>query len=63
MVDQTLDEVRAVQEANKGRRHQEIKNAYKRKISNFIKECSVQNLEKIVTLIDKEEDKNEHNET
>lgn len=63
MVDQTLDEVRAVQEANKGRRHLEIKNTYKRKISNFIKECSVQSLEKIVTLIDKEEDKNEHNET
>ena len=63
MVDQTLDEVRAVQEANKGRRHLELKNNYKRKISNFIKECSVQSLEKIVTLIDKEEDKNEHNET
>jgi hypothetical protein len=57
MVDQTLDEVRAVQESNKGRRHQEIKNAYKRKISGFIKDCSVQNLEKIVTLIEKEEDK------
>jgi len=57
MVDQTLDEVRAVQEANKGRRHQEIKNAYKRKIANFTKDCSVQSLEKIVTLIEKEEEK------
>jgi len=57
MVDQSLDDVRAVQEANKGRRHQEIKNAYKRKITNFTKDCSVQSLEKIVTLIEKEEDK------
>lgn len=57
MVDQTLEEIRAVQEVNKGRRHQEIKNAYRRKISSFIKDCSVQSLEKIVTLIEKEEDK------
>jgi len=64
MVDQTLDEVRAVQEANKGRRHAELKSAYKRKISGFIKNCSVQSLEKIVTLIEKEEDNHyEHNET
>ena len=57
MVDQTLDEIRAVQEANKGRRHDEIKNAYKKRISNFTKDCSVQSLEKIVTIIEKEEDK------
>lgn len=56
MVDQTLDEVRAVQEANRGRRHEELKSSYKRKISGFIKKCSVQSLEKIVTLIEKEEE-------
>ena len=28
MVDQTLDEIRAVQEKNRGRRHQELKNNY-----------------------------------
>ena len=56
MVDQTLDEIRAVQEKNRGRRHQELKNNYRRKISRFILDCPVQSLEKIVTLIDKEKE-------
>ena len=56
MVDQTLDEVRAVQEANRGRRHEELKNMHRRKISGFIKKCPVQSLEKIVKLIEKEEE-------
>jgi len=63
MVDQTLDVIRAVQEVNKGRRHQELKNIYRKKISNFTKDCSVQSLEKIVTLIEKEEDNHEYNKT
>jgi len=56
MVDQTLDEVRAVQEKNRGRRHQELKNNYRSKINKYILNCPVQSLEKIVTLIEKEQE-------
>ena len=62
MVDQTLDEVRQVQEINRGKRFEELKRNYKKQIENHIKNCSVQSLEKIITLI-KKEDSNEHNET
>jgi hypothetical protein len=56
MVDQTLDEIRAVQEKNRGRRHQELKNNYRSKIKKYILDCPVQSLEKIVTLIEKEQE-------
>mgnify|MGYP003111731181 CR=1 FL=1 len=63
MVDQTLDEVRVVQEINKGKRHTELRKNYQDKITKHIESCSVQSLEKIVTLINKEENNYEHNET
>ena len=56
MVDQTLDEIRAVQEQNRGRRHQELKNSYRATIKSYIEKCTVQSLEKIVTLIEKEKE-------
>jgi len=63
MVDQTLDEIRVVQEINKGKRHTELRKNYQDKITKHIESCSVQSLEKIVTLISKEENNYEHNET
>ena len=63
MVDQTLDEARVVQEINKGKRHTELRKNYQDKITKHIESCSVQSLEKIVTLINKEENNYEHNET
>jgi len=63
MVDQTLDEVRVVQEINKGKRHAELRKNYQNKITKHIESCSVKSLEKIVTLINKEENNYEHNET
>ena len=50
MVDQTLDEVRVVQEINKGKRHTELRKNYQDKITKHIESCSVQSLEKIVTI-------------
>jgi len=64
MVDQTLEEIATVQEINRGRRHQQLKNDYKVSIKSYIERCTVQSLEKIVKLIEKEERNNyEHNKT
>lgn len=54
MVDQTLPEVRAVQEMNRGRRHQELKGRHKKTITNYVSKCSIQNLEKIIKFINKD---------
>jgi len=54
MVDQTLPEVRAVQEINRGRRHNELKARHKKTITNYVNQCSIQNLEKIVKFINKD---------
>jgi hypothetical protein len=64
MPDMTRTEVAAVQEMNRGRRHQQLKNDYKITIKSYIERCTVQSLEKIVKLIEKEERNNyEHNKT
>lgn len=64
MVDQTLRSVQVVQEINRGRRHQQLKSDYKVTIKSYIERCTIQSLEKIVTLIEKEERNNyEHNKT
>lgn len=64
MVDQTLKAVQVVQEINRGRRHQQLKSDYKVTIKSYIERCTVQSLEKIVKLIEKEERNNyEHNKT
>ena len=64
MVDQTLKAVQIVQEINRGRRHQQLKSDYKVTIKSYIERCTVQSLEKIVKLIEKEERNNyEHNKT
>ena len=64
MVDQTLTEIQEVQSRNLGRRHQQLKNNYKIAIKSYIERCTVQSLEKIVKLIEKEERNNyEHNKT
>ena len=54
MVDQTLPEVRALQEMNRGRRHQELKGRHKKTITDYVSKCSIQNLEKIIKFINKD---------
>ena len=54
MVDQTLPEVRALQEMNRGRRHQELKGRHKKTITDYVSKCSIQNLERIIKFINKD---------
>lgn len=50
----TRPEVAAVQEINRGRRHQELKGRHKKTITNYVNQCSIQNLEKIIKFINKD---------
>ena len=50
----TRPEVAAVQEMNRGRRHNELKARHKKNITNYVNQCSIQNLEKIIKFINKD---------
>lgn len=64
MPDMTRPEIVAVQQINRGRRHNELKARYKKDINNYINKCSIQSLEKIINLINKEKDNHyEYNQT
>ena len=54
MPDMTRPEVAAVQEMNRGRRHNELKGKHKKTITNYVSKCSIQNLEKIIKFINKD---------
>ena len=54
MPDMTRPEVAAVQEMNRGRRHNELKARHKKNITNYVNQCSIQNLEKIIKFINKD---------
>ena len=54
MVDQTLPEVSALQEMNRGLRHNEFKVTLTNTITNYVNQFSIQNLEKIIRRINKD---------
>ena len=44
MPDMTRPEVAAVQEMNRGRRHNELKGRHKKTITNYVNQCSILNV-------------------